>query len=110
MAIPDFQTVMLPLLEGLRDLRDRSMRELTESLAERFALTDEERAQRSPLRPAGPVFSNRVAWSKSHLKAAGILESPQRGIVRITDLGLKALAQKPTVINVRFLNQYPSYT
>lgn len=108
MPIPDFQTIMLPLVESLGDSQQTSIRELTERLAERFGLTKEERAE---LLPSGQqsIFSNRVAWSKSHLKAAGLLESPTRGMVRITDLGLKALAQKPAAINIKFLKQYPAY-
>ena len=84
------------------------MRDLTQLLAERFKLTDQERAERLPSGQQS-IFSNRVAWSKSHIKAAGLLESPKRGMVRITDLGLKVLAQKPPIINIRFLKQYPSY-
>jgi restriction system protein len=108
MPIPDFQSIMLPLLECLRDQQNRSMKEVNDHLAERFALTPEERAEHLPSGPQS-LFYNRVAWSKSHLKAAGLLESPARGMVRITDLGLKALAQKPAAINVKFLKQYPAY-
>ncbi len=84
------------------------MRDVTEQLAQQYGLTEEERAE---LLPSGQqsIFSNRVAWSKSHLKNAGLLESPSRGPVRISDLGLKLLDQKPAVINVKFLKQYPSY-
>jgi len=108
MPIPDFQTIMLPLLECLSDRKERSMREVTEQLAQHYGLTEEERAE---LLPSGQqsIFSNRVAWSKSHLKGAGLLENPSRGLVRISDLGLKVLAQKPAVINVKFLKQFPSY-
>ncbi len=84
------------------------MRDLTELLAQHYGLTDEERAERLPSGQQ-TIFSNRVAWSKSHLKNAGLLESPSRGLVRISDLGQKVLAQKPAVINVKFLKQFPTY-
>jgi restriction system protein len=108
MPIPDFQSIILPLIESLANRQETNMRELTDHLAERFALTSEQRAKRLPSGQQS-IFSNRVAWSKSHLKAAGLLESPTRGKVRITALGLKALEQRPPTINVRFLKQYPAY-
>ncbi len=108
MAIPDFQTVMLPVLECLGDKQQRSIRDLTELLANRFKLTEAELAEVVPSGQQG-IFSNRVSWAKSHLKAAGLLESPTRGIIRVTDLGLKTLAQKPAGINIKFLKQFPPY-
>jgi restriction system protein len=108
LAIPDFQTVMLPMIEALADGRERTMRELTDLLADRFGLTEDERRE---VLPSGQqsVFSNRVAWAKSHLKAAGLLENPLRGRVRISDPGRKVLAKAPQAINIRFLRQFSSY-
>ena len=86
MAIPDFQSVMLPLVKALGDGQERTMREVTDQLAESFHLTDQEREE---VLPSGQqsIFSNRVGWAKSHLKAAGLLENPVRGRVRISNLG-----------------------
>jgi restriction system protein len=83
MAIPDFQSVILPLVKILGDGQERTMREVTHLLAESFHLTDQEREE--PL-PSGQqsIFSNRVGLAKSHLKAAGLLENPVRGRVRIS--------------------------
>src|SRR3954447_15976479 len=90
-AIPDFQTVMLPLVETLADGHERTMRELTDLLADRFGLSEPERLE---VLPSGQqsIFSNRVAWAKSHLKYAGLLENPTRGRVHIAELGRKVLA------------------
>jgi restriction system protein len=108
MPIPDFQSVMLPLITVLGDGQERNMRQVTDLLAESYHLTEKEREE---LLPSGQqsIFSNRVAWAKSHLKAAGLLENPIRGRVRISDLGRKVLADKAPLINVRFLKQYPAY-
>jgi restriction system protein len=108
MAIPDFQSVMLPLVKILGDGQERTMREVTDLLAETFHLTEQEREE---LLPSGQqsIFSNRVAWAKSHLKAAGLLENPVRGRVRIADLGRQILAEKPPAINVKFLKRFPAY-
>src|SRR3954471_7479333 len=108
MSIPDFQTVMLPLIEALSDGHERTMRDLTGLLADRFKLTEQERQE---VLPSGQqtIFSNRVGWAKSHLKYAGLLENPTRGRVRISDLGRKVLAERPQAINVKFLKRFPSY-
>jgi restriction system protein len=108
MAIPDFQSVMLPLIKILGDGQERTMRQVTDMLAESFHLTEQEREE---LLPSGQqsIFSNRVAWAKSHLKAAGLLENPVRGRVWISDLGRKVLEEHPPAINTRFLKQYPAY-
>ena len=108
MAIPDFQTLMLPVIEALADGQERTMRDLTDSLAGRYALTDQERTELLPSGQQG-IFSNRVAWSKSHLKYAGLIENPARGRVRISPLGKQVLAEKPQAINVKFLKRFPAY-
>src|SRR4051812_34161331 len=99
---------MLPLVEALADGQERTMRDLTGRLADGFGLTEPERRE---LLPSGQqsVFSNRVAWAKSHLKYAGLLENPARGRVRISDLGRKVLAEKPQAIGIKLLRRFPSY-
>ena len=81
---------------------------LPEALAVRFGLTDEERQE---LLPSGQqtLFSNRVAWAKSHMKNAGLILNPTRGKVSISDAGRKVLQQKPATINCKFLKQFPPY-
>ena len=76
MAIPDFQTIMRPLLEFAADGNLHSIREAREWLAERFKLTDEER---KTLLPSGRqrVFDNRVAWAKVYLHHAGLVDTPR---------------------------------
>src|SRR5437763_434648 len=108
MAIPDFQSVMLPFLETLQDGNERTMRELTELLALRFALTAEDREEHLSSGPQ-PVFYNRVAWAKTHLKNAGLIDNSVRGKVRISEEGRTVLAQRPATVNCRFLKQFPSY-
>jgi restriction system protein len=107
-AIPDFQTVMLPLVESLADGRERIMRDLTDELAGRFGLTEQDRIE---VLPSGQqtIFSNRVGWAKTHLKYAGLLENPIKGRVRISDVGRIVLAEKPQAINVKFLKRFPTY-
>jgi restriction system protein len=107
MSLPDSQTVILPLVEALADGQERAMRDLADTLAGRFGLTEQERMG---VLPSGQQasFSNRVGWAKSHLKYAGLLENPTRGRVRISDPGRNVLTEKPQAINVRFLKRFPS--
>ena len=71
MAIPDYQTFMLPLLRLASDGQPHAMRDAYEELADEFALTEEERRD---LLPSGqqPTFENRVGWAKTYLKKAGL--------------------------------------
>lgn len=108
MPIPDFQTVMLPLLESLADGRVWTMREVTEHLSKRYNLTDEEFNE---LLPSGKarLFSNRVAWAKTHMKIAGLIDNPNRGRISLSEVGRAVLAKKPAVINMKFLRQFDGY-
>ncbi len=108
MTIPDYQTVMLPLLRFAADGQEHSLREAIESLADHFHLSDDER---KALLPSGrqATFDNRVGWARTYMKKAGLLQTPRRGYFTITDSGLRALKTNPDKINVKFLEQYPEF-
>jgi restriction system protein len=109
MAIPDFQTIMLPLLKHITDGNEHSNHELTEALAKHFQLSEEERNQ---LLPSGrqKLFTNRVAWAKADLKMAGLIHSPKRGISVITERGIEILRNPPDKIDRKFLKKFPEYS
>jgi restriction system protein len=107
MAIPDFQTLMLPVLRDLAQ-GERTGQETLGALATEFALTPEEMAQRLPSGTQA-TFTNRVAWAKSHLKGAGLIESPRRGVYRITDRGRATLADNPPKLGMSYLMRFPEY-
>ncbi len=108
MPVPDFQSIMLPFLQTLEDGAERSMREMGDLLAAKFSLTESELQE---LLPSGQakLFSNRVAWAKTHLKNAGLVDNPTRGRVRISELGRSVLTQAPATVDMKFLRQYESY-
>ncbi|MBE9238583.1 restriction endonuclease [Anabaena aphanizomenioides LEGE 00250] len=108
MSIPDFQSVMLPLLQYAGDGKEHSLRDAITFLADVFNLSDEERKE---LLSSGQqtVFDNRVGWARTHLKKALLLEYPKRGFFQITDRGKDVLIQSPMKINIKFLNQFPEH-
>ena len=108
MAIPDFQSLMLPLLRYCEDGKDHTTSEVINALAADYNLTEEERKTRGSSGQQA-VFDNRVAWAKSRLKTAGLLESPKRGVHKITPSGLDILRQNPPLINIKFLSKIPEY-
>lgn len=108
MAIPDYQTMMLPLLRLTSDGKERRFRDAVEALAVEFQLSADERSELLPSGTA-PTFDNRVGWARSYLKQAGLLESPKRGILLITDRGRTVLNEKPARVDVRFLDQFQEF-
>jgi restriction system protein len=85
-AIPDFQTIMRPLLDVLEDGQERTSTEIRAALASEFSLTEEELAEMIPSGRA-KTFANRVAWAITHMYQAGLLERPRRSVYRITPRG-----------------------
>ena len=106
--IPDYQSLMLPLLKLVSDKKDYKYRELIENLALEFKLTDDERKE---LLASGnqPIFDNRVGWAKTYLKKAGLIDSPKRATFVITELGLQTLKKNPVRIDAKYLRQFPSF-
>ena len=108
MPVPDFQTIMLPLLRFAADGIEHSMSDARETLAKEFALTPEERAE---LLPSGRVrrFDNRVAWAKVYLTRAGLLNSERRAHFSIALRGREVIAKPPARIDISFLEQFPDF-
>jgi restriction system protein len=108
MAIPDFQSIMLPLLKLAGDGSVRSLSEMRSALANVFSLTQEELEE---LLPSGtqPVFNNRVAWASIYLQRAELLKRPRRGCYQITERGLEILKKEPQKINIKFLEQFQEF-
>jgi len=107
-AIPDYQTVMLPLLRFAGDGQEHSLRETIDALAEEFGLTPDERKE---LLPSGQqeVFDNRVGWARTYLTKAGLLQKTRRSHYAISDRGRDALVHNPNRIDVKFLKQFEDF-
>jgi restriction system protein len=108
MPIPDFQSLMLPLLRFCADGAEHGRHDAMPVLAQEFALTETELAELLPSGKQGK-FVNRLAWAKSYLKQAGLLETTSRGVFRITERGNAVLAEKPARIDMKFLERFQEY-
>jgi restriction system protein len=106
--IPDYQSLMLPLLRLTSDRQEHKYRDLIEKLAIEFHVSDEERKE---LLASGnqAIFDNRVGWAKTYLKKAGLLDSPKRATFVITDVGLDTLKNKLDRIDAKYLRQFPTF-
>ena len=108
MPIPDYQTLMRPVLVTLDSRGDMSLRQLVDLLSDQYQLTDDERRRMTPSKRS-PLMYNRVAWATTYLRKAGLIENPQRGISHITDTGKKALIERPESIDANYLKQFEAF-
>jgi restriction system protein len=109
MAVPDYQSLMLPLLQfAARKGTEISTSEAVEALAKELGLTEDDLRE---MLPSGvqPTFVNRVGWAATYMKKAGLLETTRRGFYQITDRGRDLLEKQPKTINVELLRQYPEF-
>lgn len=106
--IPDYQSLMLPLLKLVSDKQEHKYRDLIEKLATEFQITDKERKE---LLASGnqAIFDNRVGWAKTYLKKAGLLDSPRRATFVITQIGLDTLKKNPDRVDAKYLRQFPAF-
>jgi restriction system protein len=110
MPIPDYETLMLPLLCIASTANGHEVHLLSAigQLAEEYKLTEEERTE---LLPSGGTFkfSSRVSWARTYLQKAGLLEATRRGYLRITQRGTEVLKKKPQKIDNQLLSQFAEF-
>jgi restriction system protein len=108
MTVPDFQTLMRPLLDQYAPSTERAISDVRSALADSFALSAEERAERLPSGSAR-TFDNRVGWAATYLNRCGLLDRPRRGVYRITDRGRQVLTDHPDRVDLSVLSQFPEF-
>jgi restriction system protein len=108
MAIPDYETLMLPTLKFAGDENEHLTREAREFVTKEFNLTE---ADQKKLLPSGTtrVIVNRINWALVYLRKCGLLESTKRGSFKITKRGIDVLHKNPPKIDAHFLQQFPEY-
>lgn len=99
---------MLPLLRFAADGKEHPLKEAVAALAGEFRLTD---AEKNEYLRSGQqtVFQNRVSWARTYMKKAGLLASPRRGYLAITERGCSVITEKPGAIDVDFLERFPEF-
>ena len=108
MAVPKYHEFMKPLLQMLGDGQEQKIQSLYADLAKHFQLTEADIAE---YLPSGRqlLYHNRIGWAKTYLVKAGLLESPKRAVVRITDLGKATLLENPPEINPQYLTKFSKF-
>lgn len=108
MTVPDFQSIMLPLLKFYSNGGEHSNQDVVDSLAKVFKLSEEDLKH---LLPSGKqtTFYNRVGWARTYLAKSGLLEMPRRSYYKITDRGLEVVKKSPPRIDMKYLEQFPEY-
>src|SRR6266705_5112362 len=108
MPVPDFQSLMHPLLKITGDGNEHPTSEVTEISTKQFGLNEKDRDE---MLPSGKQrkFDNRVNWTKTYLQKALLLSSTGRSRFRITERGITVLKNNPLSINIKFLNQFPEF-
>jgi restriction system protein len=109
MAVPDYQSVMLPLLRFTAQKEaETSTSEAVEALVKELGLTEDDLKE---MLPSGiqSTFVNRVGWASTYMKKAGLLEATRRGFYQITERGKDLLKKHPKTINVKLLKQYSEF-
>lgn len=108
MAVPKYDELMKPLLIAVSDGETYKMKDVTALLAEQLNLSSDDLAE---MLPSGrqTVFKNRVGWAKTYLKKAGLLDSPARATIVITNAGKQVVADNPEKIDSKHLEQFPSF-
>jgi restriction system protein len=101
MPVPDFQSLMLPLMKFAGDGNEHTTSETIETLAQQFGLGEDDRDE---MLPSGKQrkFDNRVNWTKTYLQKALLLSSTGRSRFRITERGITVLSGSKKVISRTF--------
>jgi restriction system protein len=105
--VPDFQTLMLPVLRLAAQTETR-IAECAAKIAAEFGMSGDDIGE---LLPSGKQtrFKNRLNWAKSYLGQAGLIETTKRGYFRATKAGLDVLRSGVARIDRNYLEQFPSY-
>ena len=108
MSVPKYYEIHKPILECLSDGQTHTIKELKAYVIEYFQLTKQDI---SALLPSGTqtYLTNRIGWARTYLKKAGLIESPERAVFRITKAGLDVLHDDPNVIDQKYLLRYNSF-
>lgn len=103
MAVPKFFEFFECFLYAVQDGELHTAKEVKEKVAAVMQLSE---ADREEMLPSGKqrTFDNRVAWARTYLDKAGLIETPLRGKYCITEKGKKAL-ESGEKIDLKYLER-----
>lgn len=107
MALPKYNELYQPILSILSDGKSWPIKKVWEKAGEMLSISPEEMAMTLPSGGMG-VFVNRIGWARTYLKKAGLVDSPKRGYVQITEEGRRVLGADIAITN-NYLMRYPSF-
>jgi restriction system protein len=109
MTIPDYQSLMLPILRTVAQGKEARTGSLKEQMADEFHLSDDERDK---LVPSGQktMIADRTHWAITYLYQAGLLHRVRRGVVEVTPRGKEVLRSNPPKIDVALLEQFAEFS
>lgn len=107
-VIPDFQSLMRPVLDAHMDGQPLRTAEVRDRVAAKVGITDDDR---KIMLPSGgsPLYTNRVAWAVTHLAQAALLDRPGRGVTQLTPRGRAVLRDCPARVDMTVLMKFPEY-
>ena len=108
MPVPDYQTMMLPVLRCISDGKEHERKVIRKQIADIFHLTDDDLAEKIPSGNQS-TFDNRVGWAMTYLKKSGLLITPRRGVAQISNRGKEVLNERPEKIDEKFLERFEEY-
>jgi restriction system protein len=106
-AVPDYQSLMAPVLHALSDGETRTMSQLREIVAAQLGLSTDDRKQ--TITSGAPLYDNRLAWAVTYINQAGLVRRPRRGIVEITERGRAVLEEHPDQVDNNLLDQFDEF-
>lgn len=109
MAVPGYQSFMLPLLSVAGDGAEHGIAEAMDVVAKEMRISEADQEAVFPSNPQQTIYYKRFCWAITYLRKAGLIASPTRGRFVITERGREALAKKPPKIDAAFLKQYEEF-
>jgi len=106
MAVPKFQTFLLPMLK-MTQSGGLTVKAAIAPIAQYLSLSEDDIAE--PIASGKTKVADRIGWALVYLTKAGLVTRPARGVHDITEEGRQVLATNPSEINIDFLDRYESF-
>ena len=107
MPVPNYQTLMAPVLRALQDGQPKSIKEIRDHVAAEMGITEEDKQEL--IKSGISVFDSRTAWAVTYLAQAGLIRRPKRAVNQITERGLHVLQEHPDRVDNHILFEFEEF-